>query len=94
MGSERAGVVQGGGGVIEFRYRSGEPDPERRSCRDCRFVRGAVSLWCMNHEACKARGTKIPGCVGCPFWRPMLPAEKRGWWSRLWSTEDAIEVDL
>lgn len=33
----------------------------RRSCGDCVYCRGYISLWCKNPEAVKARGTAIPG---------------------------------
>lgn len=44
------------------------PPEEKRSCSDCKFMDSAVSWWCMNKKAIKARGTSIPGCIKCPFW--------------------------
>ena len=40
----------------------------RRSCGDCVYCRGYISLWCKNPEAVKARGTAIPGIYHCPYW--------------------------
>ncbi len=43
---------------------------DRRSCYDCEHCKAVISLWCRSHEASKARGTKIPGVIHCPFWKP------------------------
>jgi hypothetical protein len=43
---------------------------EKRSCYDCDHIVGYVSWWCGSEEATKARGTKIPGCIHCPYWKP------------------------
>jgi len=43
---------------------------EKRSCYDCSFIVGYVSLWCSNEQAVKDRGTAIPGCIHCPYWQP------------------------
>lgn len=40
----------------------------RRSCGDCIYCRGYISLWCRNSEAVKSRGTAIPGIYHCPYW--------------------------
>lgn len=62
--------------MISF-YADETPDAVRRSCYDCRSLRGAVSLWCTNDEAVKWRGTQIPGVTGCTFWTPMRMRPKR-----------------
>jgi len=41
----------------------------KRSCHDCLYLNEALSLWCSNKEAIKQRGTSIPGCIKCPFWK-------------------------
>lgn len=46
------------------------PPHEKKSCHDCKWCVGYVSLWCTNDEAAKVRGTKIPGCYNCDFWEP------------------------
>lgn len=42
---------------------------ERRSCCDCRYCRGCISLWCINTDTIRARGTRIPGVIHCPYWK-------------------------
>lgn len=59
-------VVRRAGGyrlrVIDAsRLRHGE-------CRDCYWLRGAISWWCKNDEAIDAHGTSIPGRTDCRFW--------------------------
>lgn len=45
-------------------------DPEiRRSCYDCGWIKPVVSLWCGNEEAINYRGTSIPGCIKCIYWK-------------------------
>lgn len=44
------------------------PPNEKRRCSGCNYLKGYVSLWCTNKEACKTRGTSIPGIIKCPFW--------------------------
>ena len=43
---------------------------DKRSCFDCAHLKSALSWWCTNPEAKKARGTSIPGCIKCHFWSP------------------------
>lgn len=43
---------------------------EKRSCHDCGYLKSALSLWCGNKEAIRDRGTSIPGCIKCPYWKP------------------------
>lgn len=43
---------------------------DKKSCYDCRHIKQALSWWCGNPDAIKRRGTSIPGCVKCPFWKP------------------------
>lgn len=50
----------------------------RRSCGDCVYCRGFISLWCMNPAAVKIRGSRIPGICHCPFW------EKSRWYDDGW----------
>lgn len=50
----------------------------RRSCGDCVYCRGVISLWCMNPAAVKKRGSRIPGICHCPFW------EKLRWYDDGW----------
>ncbi len=47
-----------------------------RSCYNCASLTAALRWWCGNDEASKARGTKIPGCIHCPFWSPNKEAQK------------------
>ena len=42
----------------------------RKSCVHCGFLVAYVNWWCSNNDACKARGTKIPGICHCPRWKP------------------------
>lgn len=48
----------------------GTPDADKRGCKDCRHMRGAVSWWCMNDEARKRHGSGIPGYRDCENWEP------------------------
>ena len=41
----------------------------KKNCADCIHLKGAISLWCTNKNASKARGTSIPGVSNCPFWQ-------------------------
>jgi len=45
------------------------PPDERRSCYDCGHLKSALSWWCTNKEAQKVRGTSLPGCIKCTFWK-------------------------
>lgn len=47
-----------------------------RSCYNCGWIIEAMSLWCGNKKAQKARGTSIPGCVHCPYWKPDKSAKR------------------
>ena len=54
-----------------FRVREAQESPfEKKSCYDCGHLESALSWWCVNEEAIKARGTSIPGCIHCPYWKP------------------------
>lgn len=45
-------------------------DPEiRRSCYDCDYLIGYINLWCTSKEAIDYRGTSIPGCIKCIYWK-------------------------
>lgn len=43
---------------------------EKRSCFDCGHLKSALSWWCTSKEAKDARGTSLPGCIKCTFWKP------------------------
>ncbi len=43
---------------------------ERKGCYDCKHLTAALSWWCGNKNAIKARGTRIPGVIHCPYWDP------------------------
>lgn len=78
--------------MYELRVVSGVPDSEKRSCSDCRHMQAAVSWWCQNENAIKARMTKIPGVHGCPYWEPAKPAVS--FWKKLldWKEFDTIDI--
>ena len=40
----------------------------KKNCSNCIHLKGAISLWCTNENAKKARATSIPGVSNCPFW--------------------------
>lgn len=61
---------------------SGQHD-ERRGCHDCKHMEAEVSWWCRSKEAIDARGTSIPGCIGCRFWEPCARLEDIGWKARI-----------
>lgn len=69
---------------------------EKKSCYDCGHLYAAVNWWCGSAEARKARGTAIPGCIHCPFWKPdwsMIPRKfknKEFGYSSLWDKIKAI----
>lgn len=42
----------------------------KKNCSDCVHLKPAISLWCTNDLAIKARGTRIPGVSNCPYWKP------------------------
>ena len=41
-----------------------------KNCGFCGWLKAAVSWWCKNEDAHKARGTSIPGICHCPYWKP------------------------
>jgi len=41
-----------------------------RHCAYCGWLKSALSWWCTNTAAIKARGTSIPPVCHCPFWKP------------------------
>lgn len=43
---------------------------EKKSCYDCGYLKSALSWWCTSEDAKKARGTSLPGCIKCTFWKP------------------------
>lgn len=43
---------------------------EKRSCYDCGHLKSVLSWWCTSKDAKKARGTSLPGCIKCTFWKP------------------------
>jgi hypothetical protein len=43
---------------------------EKKSCYDCGHLTAALFMYCTNKDAIKSRGTTIPGCVKCPYWKP------------------------
>ena len=49
----------------------GTPNSSERSCYDCHWCQAAISWWCVNEAASKARGSKIPGGSQCSFWKPL-----------------------
>ncbi len=76
--------------MFEFRYKGDTlPDAKSRGCNDCKHLKGAVSLWCTSDEACKARGSHIPGVIHCTYWEAM----ERARWYHKFDFETSI-VDL
>lgn len=59
-----------------FYLTSGEPDADRKGCKDCSHMKGAVTLWCENKEAIAKRGTSLPGTRNCPYWSP-IPTKRQ-----------------
>lgn len=56
----------------------------KRSCCDCGWLIAVLSWWCSNEKAIEVRRTRIPGCIKCPYWKPMyktVPAESL--WAKL-----------
>ena len=49
----------------------------RRNCASCNFLVGYINWWCSNKDACKMRGTNIPGVCHCPYWKPARKYIKR-----------------
>lgn len=43
---------------------------EKRTCYDCGHLKHALHWWCTNESAIKLRGTRIPGIIKCPYWKP------------------------
>ena len=41
-----------------------------KNCAFCGWMKSAVSWWCSNESAIKARKTRIPGVCHCPYWKP------------------------
>ncbi len=55
-------------------------DATKRRCYDCRHCQGALSWWCVNDEAAKRRGTRIPGERDCPQWESAETVGEVGFW--------------
>jgi hypothetical protein len=43
---------------------------EKKGCYDCGNLKHALSWWCGSDEAKEYRGTLIPDCIKCKFWKP------------------------
>lgn len=43
---------------------------EKKSCADCSNITTVLSMWCNDINAIKERGTRVPGCIKCPYWKP------------------------
>lgn len=78
--------------MFKFVVVKGKPDSERKSCIDCFYLRGAVTLWCTNKEAFKYNGSKIPDYYNCKFWKPMKMKKDLKFWERIFP--DYIEANL
>jgi len=53
---------------------------DKKSCFDCANLKSAMHWWCTSPEAREARGTSLPGCIKCRFWKPeweMIDAKYR-----------------
>jgi hypothetical protein len=55
--------------LSDVEYKSISPF-DKKSCYDCGHLKQGLSWWCGNKEAIEKRGTSIPGCIKCPFWKP------------------------
>ena len=55
------------------------PPEQKKSCYDCDHLKSVISWWCTNPNAIKARGTRIPGVIKCPFWSSMkkIPEDRK-----------------
>lgn len=40
-----------------------------KSCTYCKYLISHISWWCDNESAFKARGTRIPGVIHCPYFK-------------------------
>lgn len=74
-------------------YTSGQPDSYARKCGDCRYLKAAVSWWCVNKKAIADRGTAIPGTANCTYWKPMRSIESMSKFRRFLSNTH-LEIDL
>lgn len=74
--------------MIHMRYKGDiEPDKNVKCCSDCYWCQAALVFWCMNDEACKTRGTKIPGIKKCTYWSPI---KKATWLEKIGFTSNII----
>lgn len=64
---------------------SGKPDEEKKSCYDCHYCQGSISLWCVNKEAVEYRGTQIPGVIECIFWKGAKTIKELNFFERIFS---------
>jgi hypothetical protein len=39
------------------------------NCAYCKHLVSKVSWWCSNEDAIKARGTRLPGVINCPYFK-------------------------
>lgn len=58
-------------------------DSSQRRCYDCAHCQAALSWWCVNPDAIKARGSQIPGVRDCPYWESAKTVGEVIWWKRL-----------
>jgi hypothetical protein len=77
--------------MAEQVLETGVPNANKKSCADCKHCKALVNWWCKNKLAIKARGTKIPGVVNCPFWEGCKTKKELSWSDRLFG--DYIYVD-
>lgn len=64
-------------GPIGSCYRvSKHEHAHKKSCYDCaNLTCTGISFWCGSKDAIEYRGTSIPGCHSCPFWKKLNKAK-------------------
>lgn len=60
-----------------------EPDTDKRSCWDCKYLYSAVSWWCGIEQAIVAHNSRLPGYRNCTFWSPAPKYEDLPLWERI-----------
>lgn len=63
---------------------------ENRTCKTCGHLYYVVNVWCGSEEAIADRGTRVPGCINCPYWKPQ-EIDPLTVWERQYTVEGRFE---
>lgn len=71
--------------MSEFVVVKGQPNSNKKECRDCKFLFSLVTLWCANKKAIEYRTIRLANAINCEFWQPMRDWNELKLWEKLFS---------